>query len=147
VPFYAGLTLEEIGGRGIRWPETDAARAWGGPGWDTGALGVPPAAAAARDGSLRLGTFRSLWAAKEVDVSPVLHFLRAKQVAELSPEDARSLGVVDGDRVEVGTNGTRLQAPARVRAAVPPGSVFLVEGALDEPANVFTEPLVEVRRA
>ena len=25
VPFYAGLTLEAIGGRGLRWPETDAA--------------------------------------------------------------------------------------------------------------------------
>ena len=27
VPFYAGLTLEEIGGRGVRWPETEAAAA------------------------------------------------------------------------------------------------------------------------
>ena len=26
VPFYAGLTLEEIGGRGVRWPEREAAR-------------------------------------------------------------------------------------------------------------------------
>ena len=25
VPFYAGLTLEEIGGRGVRWQERDAA--------------------------------------------------------------------------------------------------------------------------
>ena len=25
VPFYAGLTLEEIGGRGVRWPERDEA--------------------------------------------------------------------------------------------------------------------------
>jgi hypothetical protein len=28
---------------------------------------------------------------------------------------------------------------------VPGGSVFLVEGAEDEPANVLTEPLVEIR--
>ena len=27
VPFYAGLTLEEIGGRGVRWPEREAAAA------------------------------------------------------------------------------------------------------------------------
>ena len=26
VPFYAGLTLEEIGGKGVRWQERDAAR-------------------------------------------------------------------------------------------------------------------------
>jgi NADH-quinone oxidoreductase subunit G len=25
IPFYAGLTLEEIGGRGVRWQERDAA--------------------------------------------------------------------------------------------------------------------------
>jgi NADH-quinone oxidoreductase subunit G len=28
VPFYAGLTLEEIGGKGIRWQEREAARAY-----------------------------------------------------------------------------------------------------------------------
>ena len=27
VPFYAELTLEEIGGKGVRWQERDAARA------------------------------------------------------------------------------------------------------------------------
>ena len=29
VPFYAGLTLEEIGGTGVRWAERDAASAAG----------------------------------------------------------------------------------------------------------------------
>src|SRR5207245_2302401 len=28
VPFYAGLTLEQIAGRGVRWPERDAASAF-----------------------------------------------------------------------------------------------------------------------
>ena len=40
-----------------------------------------------------------------------------------------------------------MTAPVKLRAAVPPGSVFLVEGAHDQPANALTEPLVEVRRA
>jgi NADH-quinone oxidoreductase subunit G len=30
VPFYAGLTLEEIGGKGVRWQERDAAEAYPG---------------------------------------------------------------------------------------------------------------------
>ena len=34
----------------------------------------------------------------------------------------------------------------KLRAAVPPGSVFLAEGVDDEPANRLTEPLVAVRR-
>jgi hypothetical protein len=34
----------------------------------------------------------------------------------------------------------------RLRASVPGGSVFLLEGTHDEPANLLTEPLVEIRR-
>jgi NADH-quinone oxidoreductase subunit G len=142
VPFYAGLTLDEIGGRGIRWPErvTEWER------WNGATLDVPPAAPAASDGALRLGTFRSLWAAKEVDVSPILQFLIPKSVVELSPADAEAFGLREGDRVEVGTNGTRIAGTAKLRAAVPPGSVFVAEGVHGAPANLLGEPLVEVRR-
>ena len=62
------------------------------------------------DGKLRLGTYRPLWAAKEVDLSPALQFIRARQIAELSPADAAALGINEGDRVEVG-NGTRCARP------------------------------------
>jgi NADH-quinone oxidoreductase subunit G len=146
VPFYAGLTLDALGGRGIRWPETEAGMAWQPEPWTPARLDVPEAAATASDGALRLGTFRSLWASKEVDVSPALQFLRARQVVELSPGDAEALGIREGDRVEVGSNGTRVQGPVRLRAAVPGGTVFLAEGTHEEPANALTEPLVEVRR-
>ena len=44
--------------------------------------------AAPATAALRLGTFRTLWASKEVDVSPVLQFLRPRQIVELSPDDA-----------------------------------------------------------
>jgi NADH-quinone oxidoreductase subunit G len=54
--------------------------------------------------------------------------------------------VREGDRVEVGVNGTRVEGPVRLRAAVPGGSVFLAEGTHDQPANALTEPLVEIRR-
>jgi hypothetical protein len=39
-----------------------------------------------------------------------------------------------------------VRGPARLRAAVPGGSVFLVEGTHEQPANLLTEPLVAVRR-
>jgi NADH-quinone oxidoreductase subunit G len=143
VPFYAGLTLDELGGRGIRWPEIH--QEWGA-GSEPRALETPPEPAAAGDRMLRLGTFRSLWADKTVDVSPLLHFLRAKQVVELSPDDAQALGIREGDRVEVGHNGTRVKGAVRLRAAVPRGSVFLAEGVAGEPANALTEALVQVRR-
>ena len=142
VPFYRGITLDELGGRGVRWPERSPA----GTVWEPARLDVPPAAPAARNGALRLGTYRSLWADKTVDVSPVLHFARARQIVELSPEDARALGIREGDRVEVGTNGTRVKGAVKLRAAVPPGSVFVAAGVNEEPANRLTEPLVAVRR-
>jgi NADH-quinone oxidoreductase subunit G len=146
VPFYAGLSLDGIGGRGIRWPVSDAAGALGAEPWPIADLAVPPGTGAASGGALRLGTWRSLWAAPEVDLSPVLRFMRPQQVVELSPVDAERLGVRDGDRVEVGSNGMRVRAAARLRAAVPGGSVFLVEGTHEEPANALAESLVEVRR-
>ena len=46
----------------------------------------------------------------------------------------------------MGHNGTRVKGAVKLRAAVPAGSVFLAEGVVDEPANVLTEPLVEVQR-
>jgi NADH-quinone oxidoreductase subunit G len=156
VPFYAGLTLDAIGGRGIRWPGAEAASALGATPWEPAELSVPPLTGAAQDGTLRLGTWRSLWAAPEVELSPALQFMRPHQVVELSPFDADRLGVRDGDQVEVGTpvpageagwgNGTRVRGAARLRAAVPGGSVFLVEGTHEQPANVLTDPLVAVRR-
>jgi NADH-quinone oxidoreductase subunit G len=146
VPFYAGLTLDAIGGRGVRWPASEAAAALGAHPWELARLSVPPLTGAATDGTLRLGTWRSLWAAPEVDLSPALQFMRPQQVVELSPVDADRLGVRDGDRVEVGANGSRVRGAARLRASVPGGSVFLVEGTHEQPANALTERLVEVRR-
>jgi NADH-quinone oxidoreductase subunit G len=146
VPFYAGLSLDAIGGRGVRWPAGDAAGALGAAPWELAELDVPPAGGTSADGTLRLGTWRSLWAAPEVDLSPALRFMRPRQVVELSPADAERAGVRDGDEVEVGSNGTRVRGAARLRASVPGGSVFLVEGTHEQPANALTEALVEVRR-
>jgi NADH-quinone oxidoreductase subunit G len=68
VPYYAGLTLEEIGGRGVRWPERDAAAAY--PSVDPSALGdgAGPASPAPE-------SFRSIWDAPEVEISPALQFV------------------------------------------------------------------------
>ena len=142
VPFYAGLTLEEIGGRGVRWVEREE---FVSPDWEAAKLEIPQAAPAAADGKLRLGTYRPLWAAKEVDLSPALQFIRARQVAELSPADAAALGINEGDRVEVG-NGSRVRAQVKLRDAIPAGSVFLAEGTREDNANVLTHPLVEITR-
>ncbi len=149
VPFYAGLTLEEIGGRGARWTERDAASEMpvpaGDPASDPRGSGVRILWEGAPSGiSLRLGTYRSIWASPEVEASPALHFAIAHQQLELSPEDAGRLGIDHGSAVTVAQNGTRLSATAAVRTGVPPGTVFLGEGIATDSANELTEPSVEV---
>jgi len=145
VPLYAGMTLDALAGRGLRWPDSEAGAALAVEPWQPVRLSVPPAAASP-NGALRLGTFRSLWSSKEVEVSPALAFVHPQQVVELSPADARRLGIAEGDRVEVGSNGHRVRAAVKLRASIPAGSVFVAEGTRDEPGNVLTEPMVEVRR-
>jgi NADH-quinone oxidoreductase subunit G len=138
VPFYAGVTLDAIGGRGLRWPAAEAATAWPAAG------GAPapttPEAGPSANGRLRLGTFRSVWSGPEVHASPALAFLHGRTRVELSPADAKRLGVFDGDKVVVGADGSSVDAVVSLRAAVPEGSAFLEGNAVDG-------PLVDVRKA
>jgi NADH-quinone oxidoreductase subunit G len=145
VPFYAGLTLEELGGRGVRWPERDAATAF--PQAPLGPFELePPPQPATANGRLRLGTFRSIWASEEVLVSPALRFLHPGQRIEISPADARRLDVIQGERVVVGSDGRQVSASVVVRDAVPRGSVFLETGVPEDSASALGGPLVEVRK-
>ena len=140
VPFYGGVTLAEIGGRGVRWQDREAASALAAVELPEAELEAPPELG---DG-LRLGTVPSLWSGKVTEHAPVLSFLAPKQRAELSADDARRLEVAPGDVVEVAFNGTSVRAVAALRDAVSPGSVFLVEGTSSDNATALTngEPRV-----
>ena len=139
VPFYDGLTLDLIGGKGLRWvADASAAAAW--PAVDTTPSFTTPDAGPEANGRLRLGTYRSVWAGPEVAHSPALQFLKARTRVELSPHDAQRLGVFDGDKVAVGGDGGSVQAVVSLRAAIPAGSAFL-EG------NGVEGPLVEIRKS
>jgi len=148
VPFYAGLSVEAIGGRGVRWQEREAASTFPS-GADAASAARPSQAAPAAgtsNGGLRLGTYRSIWAAPEVEISPALKFTVAQQHVELAPSDAERLGIAPGEAIEVSQNGTRLAATAHIRTGVPVGTVFLAEGLAGPSANAFTEPVVEVHK-
>jgi len=128
VPFYTGLTLDELGGDGLRWQDRDAASALPAAELSSEPLAQPPEAP---DGLVLAGA-PTLWAGPEVEYSPSLRFLATGEKAWLSVEDARRLGVESGDEVELSVNGDRLSAMAVVRTAVPAGSVFLSPPALVE---------------
>jgi NADH-quinone oxidoreductase subunit G len=146
VGFYAGLTLDEIGGRGIRWSERQAAAAFPDPpplSEQPQPLSPPPSP----NGALRLGSFRSIWAGPEVEASPALHFLRPTQRAEMSPIDAQRIGLSDGERVLVYSNGHSVNATVALRENNPAGTVFLQEGIGADSASALVARMVHVRRA
>jgi NADH-quinone oxidoreductase subunit G len=129
VPFYAGLTLDEIGGDGSRWQDRDAASGLPEPELSADPLPDPPAPAA--DG-LVLAVAATLWTGPEVEHSPSLRFLATGAQALLSVEDARRLGIENGHEVELAANGDRVSARAVIRSSVPAGSVFLSPPSLAE---------------
>jgi NADH-quinone oxidoreductase subunit G len=127
VPFYAGITLDEIGGRGIRWHERDAASAYRADA-DFGPFGLemPPSRPRASASELALATFRSIWAGPEVAHSPALQFLRSRPRVLLSPADAQRLELFEGMTAIVTPEGREpVEAIVHVRAAVSEGSAFL----------------------
>jgi len=146
VPFYVGVTEEEIGGLGVRWQERPAAADFPqAPGTAAGpeARETPPAPT---NGALQIGTYRDLWAAEVTDRSPALRFLRPTQTLELSPADAERLGLNGRQEVNVGRNGTSLRARVAIRERIRPGTAFLVDG-LGDGAGALARQTVEVSAA
>jgi NADH-quinone oxidoreductase subunit G len=57
------------------------------------------------------------------------------------------MGIAHGDRVTVNTDGSRINAIATLRAAVPEGTVFLESGLGSDSASELDAGLVEIERA
>jgi NADH-quinone oxidoreductase subunit G len=91
VPFYRGLTLEEIGGRGVRWQERDAAAAFPAPDSGEQELLRERELVPVGEDAAELAGYRSVWDAPEVEFSPALRFLfpRAARAAPLLEVPAR----------------------------------------------------------
>jgi len=135
VPFYAGITPEEIGGHGIRWQDREAAKDFPSVEIEGGA----PAPTASSDGSgLQLGTYRDLWSGEVTERNPALRFLAPKQLIELAPTDAERLGVSQDDEVDVRSNGTSLRAKVAIRERMRPGAAFMIEGTAEQNATALT---------
>jgi len=84
VPFYAGLTLEEIGGRGVRWQERDAVLEFPAASAEAAPEQSPAEAAQApEEDAADLAGWRSVWDAPEVEYSPALEFLFPRERAVL----------------------------------------------------------------
>jgi NADH-quinone oxidoreductase subunit G len=148
VPFYGGITHEEIGGTGIRWQQRSAAAKLPAPPRHRPKAPQAKAGRQPRESRLRLGTYRDLWAGEVTDRNPALHFLARGQTLELAPADAERLGLGHGTEVEVSSNGTSVRARVAVRSRMRPGAGFLIRGTAEQNANLLAgAEVVEVHPA
>jgi NADH-quinone oxidoreductase subunit G len=98
VPFYAGLTLEEIGGRGVRWQERAGAAAFPDPVEAPGEGAVSRATAStaspngATNGTATPDAAASIWDTPEVEFSPSLKFLYRRAGQAIEPTDVAGGG-------------------------------------------------------
>jgi NADH-quinone oxidoreductase subunit G len=152
VPLYSGITLDEIGGDGVRWQEREASLAAASAALGELRFSSPsavPTPMESSNGSLSLATVPDLWASWECERSPALDFLPAEQELQLHPSDGERLGVAPGDSVEVTSNGHSVRAVVRLREGARPGSALLTWGTRSENANVLVNGapvLVEVKK-
>jgi NADH-quinone oxidoreductase subunit G len=156
VPFYAGITDSDIGGRGIRWQDTSSANNLPGPAGapgvdspdtqreapDTTSEAAPDprrvASAESTPGApLTLGTYRDLWAGPITELNPPLKFLTPHQRIEISPSDAQRLDLKNGEAVRVSQNGNAVDAAVLIKERIAPGTVFLAEGVTGANANAL----------
>jgi NADH-quinone oxidoreductase subunit G len=141
VPFYPEIHVDELGGQGVRWQETEQGSDWSG----AGAAGAPLAAGEGTEGvpapaggnGLVLGTYRDLWSGEVTERNPALRFLAPKQTLELAPADAERLGVANGEQVSVRANGSAVDATVAIRDRLRPGAGFLIEGTKVANANAI----------
>jgi NADH-quinone oxidoreductase subunit G len=147
VPFYSGITPEEIGGTGVRWQERSAASSFPPADSDRASVSGTLTVGGARElePRIRAGVYRDLWAAEVTERSPALRFLAPKQALEVAPADAERLGVGSGDEVDVRSNGTGVRARVSIHERIRPGSGFLIDG-LGDGARALRGELVEISR-
>jgi NADH-quinone oxidoreductase subunit G len=170
IPFYNGLTYEQIGGTGLRWGDRRAGQSWTPPGAspEGAAAGTPTEpppiegrtadsplggdrspADAPSGGALVLGTYRDLWAADVTKRNPALRFLMPKQKLELHTKDAENLDLSNGDQVTVSVNGHSVEATVAIRERMREGAAFLIEGTDESNGNVLTNgapPRIQVAK-
>ncbi len=155
VPFYSSIDDAKIGGRGIRWQETDAAvnvpagselpgseRESGATSQDTQRVSAsgevaPDSPQPPSSETLALGTYRDLWAGPITELNPPLRFLAQQQRLEISLTDAERLGLKHGDQVTVGQNGSSVKAKVLVKERIQEGVCFLIEGTESGNANAL----------
>jgi formate dehydrogenase alpha subunit len=72
-----------------------------------------------------------------------LNLLRGEELVEMNPEDALTLGIVDGELIEVTSRRGTVRAKAKTTEKSPVGVVFMTFHFSETPTNVLTNPALD----
>ncbi len=150
VPQYQGIKYFRLGGFGLQWPcpsldhpgterlhQKEFAR---GKGLFTPAAYLPPAEGPDRDYPFVLITGRMLHHFHTSTMTGKTHLksISRSELLLINPEDAKELGISDGERIKVFSRYGKLEAEVKLSSSVPPGILFATFHSSKLPVNFLT---------
>jgi formate dehydrogenase alpha subunit len=155
-PIYGGIHHDRLDEYGLQWPCTDREH----PGTPIlhenqfvrgkGNLKAiefrPPAEAISKEYPLTLTTGRILehWHTGSMSRrSSVLHALQPRGTVDLHPDDAVSLGILEGDTVALESKRGKIEAMAHITDKTSPGLAFMAFHWSESPANRLTNAALD----
>jgi len=155
-PSYGGITYERLKGDGLQWPcptrdhpgtpVLHKERFARGKGMFHPIPFIPADELPDEQYPFILTTGRVLYqyhTGTMTRKSPGMESLYPEGPVELNPDDASSLGVQDGDLVEVESRRGSVRTRVRVTRRSPEGVVFMTFHFHEAPANVLTNPALD----
>ncbi|HEX9883540.1 MAG TPA: molybdopterin dinucleotide binding domain-containing protein, partial [Desulfobaccales bacterium] len=152
-PSYAGMTYRRLEEKGLQWPcPTEEHpgtvflhkdRFSRGKGMLHAIDYKPPAEEPDADYPMFLTTGRSFvhyHSGTMTRVSPSLNREMTTGYVEISPTDARNLGIKDGERIKVSSRRGEIQVKAKISRKVDRGVVFIPFHFAESAANILTNP-------
>lgn len=152
-PIYGGISWDRLEGSGLQWPCWDRshpgtqflheAEFFSGLGNFVPVDFKPPAEEPDEEYPMMLTTGRlsflfhtSTMTAK----SPTLNIQVPEGYVEINPEDAKRLGIGEGERVRVKSRRGEIEIKPFVTPIVPQGTIFIPFHFVESPANALTNP-------
>jgi formate dehydrogenase major subunit len=152
-PSYAGMSYARLAANGLQWPCPTPEhpgtvflhkdRFSRGKGAFTAIDYKPPAEVVDADYPMWLSTGRSFvhyHSGSMTRVSPTLHQEVPEGYVEISPVDAKTMAIKDGERVKVSSRRGEIQIKAKISGKVNRGVVFIPFHFAETAANVLTNP-------
>lgn len=72
-----------------------------------------------------------------------LNYIRSQEFVEINPHDGQSMGIEDGELIEISSRRGKIKVKARITDKSPPGVVFMTFHFAETPTNVLTNPALD----